>query len=207
MCWAGINTQHTGFSHFCCAWEQLSIKPTQKKPPSYRLNHWQVLVFKTKISRLRLVSDTTLVPLWLQQSKKVTWPVWVTICVFKERALGGRRCFRCFYLEHGLKKNTGCQALQMCFQSMASRPAAYTAPGSLSEMQMSRLHLRLTESGTLGWNPGFRGLTSLPGDADACSILKATALGGKKIGFFLPLPSYFDRLRHFPPQGEQNEGA
>lgn len=106
-----------------------------------------------------------------------------------------------------IKKNTACQALQMCFQSMASRPAASTAPRSLSEMQIFRFHLRLTELGTPGWGPGFRGLTSLPGNADACSILRATTLGGKKIVFFLPLPSYLDCPKHFPSQGGKKWGA
>lgn len=36
-----------------------------------------------------------------------------------------------------IKKNTACQALRMCFQSMASRPTASTAPRSLSEMQIN----------------------------------------------------------------------
>lgn len=107
-----------------------------------------------------------------------------------------------------IKKNTACQALRMCFQSMASRLAAPTAPRSLSQMQMFRLHLRLAESGTLGWGPGFRGITSLPRNGDACSILRATTLGGKKIVFFptftfLPWPSWA-----FPLTGEKkkNEG-
>jgi hypothetical protein len=46
-------------------------------------------------------------------------------------------------------QNTTCQALLMCFWSVASEPATCTAPGSLLEMQTFRFHLRLAGSENL----------------------------------------------------------
>lgn len=108
-----------------------------RKSHRVRLNHWQVLVFGTKISRLRLVSDTTLAPLWRQQWKKVTWPVWVTICVFKECALGGRRYIRCFYLEHGFKKKYRLPSPTNVFSKHGFQTSSTHTPGACQKCQCS----------------------------------------------------------------------
>lgn len=92
-------SHNTDFSYFCCAWVRLPTNPEKKKKSSYRQNHWQVLVFKTKISRQLLPGYCSrMSPLWLRESKKVPG-LWEWPLSFSKTRFGGSLCIRCFYLE------------------------------------------------------------------------------------------------------------
>lgn len=130
MWWDVTNTKHRLFLFLLCLGVALHW---HRKKYNYRLNHWQVLVFKTKITRQLLTRHFKNESFMAAAVEKGTWTA--TVCVSPEHALGGKTVYKMLVFRTWILKEAPhvqpAKPYTLVLRVCIPHQAASVAPGSL----------------------------------------------------------------------------